>query len=100
MYTNILVPQDGSPASASILPYVTHLARNLGARMTLLTVLEPAPPSRRAAETEGQGQAEAHAALRRQAEGCRDTGTEVTPLWSRAGPPRRLCAGRGGATRT
>ncbi len=76
MYTNILVPQDGSPASASILPYVTHLARNLGARITLLTVLEPPPPSRRAAETEGP--AEAHAALRRQAERCRDAGTEVT----------------------
>jgi nucleotide-binding universal stress UspA family protein len=79
MFTSILVPQDGSPVAASILPYVTHLARNLGARMTLLTVLEPAPPSgRRSVETAGQ--AEAHATLRRLAERCRDAGTEATTL--------------------
>ncbi|HLF04757.1 MAG TPA: universal stress protein, partial [Dehalococcoidia bacterium] len=78
MYTSILVPQDGSPAAASILPYIIHLARNLGARMTLLTVLEPIPALGRPAETEGH--AEAQALVRRQAERCRDAGVEAETL--------------------
>jgi len=78
MYTSILVPQDGSPAAASILPYVTHLARNLGARIVLLTVLVPIPALGRPAETEGS--AEAQALIRRQAARCRDAGVEATTL--------------------
>ena len=39
MFDHILVPLDGSEVAASILPFVGDLAKRLGARVTLLTVL-------------------------------------------------------------
>ncbi|MBM3943815.1 MAG: universal stress protein [SAR202 cluster bacterium] len=80
MYRNILAPQDGSPVAEATLPCITHLARNLGARLTLLTVLEPPsrPAAGRRAETETQAEALAH--LRRLASRCRDAGTEAQTL--------------------
>jgi nucleotide-binding universal stress UspA family protein len=41
MYTNILVPLDGSPRAERILPYVEELAMKFGSRITLLQVIEP-----------------------------------------------------------
>lgn len=41
MYSNILVPLDGSPRAERILPYVEELATKFGARITLLQVIEP-----------------------------------------------------------
>lgn len=41
MYSNILVPLDGSPRAERILPYVEELAVKFGARITLLQVIEP-----------------------------------------------------------
>jgi len=38
VFNHLLVPIDATRASESILPYVTDLARRLGARVTLLTV--------------------------------------------------------------
>ena len=42
MYSNILVPLDGSPRAERILPYVEELAKKFGARITLMQVVEPA----------------------------------------------------------
>lgn len=42
MYSNILVPLDGSPRAERILPYVEELATKCGARITLMQVVEPA----------------------------------------------------------
>ena len=41
MYTHILVPTDGSPLSDSALEQALRLAKSLGARITVLTVIEP-----------------------------------------------------------
>jgi nucleotide-binding universal stress UspA family protein len=41
MYSNILVPLDGSPRAERILPYVQELALKFKARVTLLQVVEP-----------------------------------------------------------
>ena len=38
MYKRILVPLDGSPLAAGILPHVTGLAKSVGAEMVLLRV--------------------------------------------------------------
>ncbi len=45
MYTRILVPLDGSELAERVLPYVRILARGLQARVELLRVFEPVPPS-------------------------------------------------------
>jgi len=41
MYTHILVPTDGSPLSDHALEQALELAKGLGARITVLTVIEP-----------------------------------------------------------
>jgi len=41
MYTNILVPLDGSPRAERILPYVEELAIKFGSRITFMQVVEP-----------------------------------------------------------
>lgn len=41
MYTHLLVPTDGSPLSAHALEQALGLAAGLGARVTVLTVIEP-----------------------------------------------------------
>src|SRR5690606_42127527 len=41
MYTHILVPADGSPLSDHALEQTLELAKGLGARITVLTVIEP-----------------------------------------------------------
>ena len=41
MYTHLLVPTDGSPLSDHALDQALALARALGARVTLFTVVEP-----------------------------------------------------------
>ncbi len=43
MYRRILVPLDGSPTAAQVLPYVQTLATGLKAGVTLLRVIEPVP---------------------------------------------------------
>ena len=42
MYDRILVPLDGSEVAETVLPFVACLARGLNARVTLLTVVDPA----------------------------------------------------------
>jgi nucleotide-binding universal stress UspA family protein len=44
MFTHLLVPLDGSEMAESVLPAAVHLARVLGARITLLHVLEHNAP--------------------------------------------------------
>ena len=44
MFTHLLVPLDGSEMAESVLPAAIHLARTLGARLTLLHVLEHNAP--------------------------------------------------------
>ena len=75
MYKRILVPLDGSEVAASVLPYVTNLAKRLGAEVTLLTVMSPARRAPRAADTEVR--AEAEALVRRQAQHLRNSGVEA-----------------------
>lgn len=41
MYSNILVPLDGSARAERILPYVEELATKFGSRITLLQIVEP-----------------------------------------------------------
>ena len=41
MYTHLLVPTDGSPLSDHALGQALSLAGALGARLTVLTVIEP-----------------------------------------------------------
>ncbi len=44
MFSHLLVPLDGSEMAESVLPAAVHLARTLGARLTLLHVLEHNAP--------------------------------------------------------
>ena len=41
MFTSVLVPLDGSELAEGILPYVAQIASGVGARITLLTVVDP-----------------------------------------------------------
>ena len=41
MFTHVLVPLDGTDLAEGILPYVVGIARGAGARITLLTVVDP-----------------------------------------------------------
>ncbi|MDA0769599.1 MAG: universal stress protein [Chloroflexi bacterium] len=41
MFNKILVPLDGSEMTEGILPFVSHLAQQLGSQITLLTVINP-----------------------------------------------------------
>ena len=41
MFTQVLVPLDGTDLAEGILPYVVRIARGVGARITLLTVVDP-----------------------------------------------------------
>ena len=41
MFTHVLAPLDGSELSEGILPYVARIAGGVGARITLLTVVDP-----------------------------------------------------------
>ena len=41
MFTHVLVPLDGTDLAEGILPYVVRIARGAGARITLLTVVDP-----------------------------------------------------------
>ena len=41
MYENILVPLDGSEPAEAALPHATQLAKAVGARVTLLMVIQP-----------------------------------------------------------
>lgn len=43
MYKNVLVPLDGSKRAEAILPHVEQLARNIGAKVILMRVIEPEP---------------------------------------------------------
>src|SRR5215204_2605998 len=43
MYHHILIPTDGSPLSASAVEKGVALAKTLGAKVTVLTVVEPFP---------------------------------------------------------
>lgn len=45
MFTHFLVPLDGSHLAEAILPVTRYLAERLNARVTLLHVVEPAPPA-------------------------------------------------------
>ena len=45
MYSRILVPVDGSSLSEQVLPYVQQLGLGLSIPVTLMTVVEPSPPS-------------------------------------------------------
>jgi nucleotide-binding universal stress UspA family protein len=42
--SRIIVPLDGSPTAEQVLPYVRVLGRSTKARLTLLRIVEPAPP--------------------------------------------------------
>ncbi len=46
MFAHLLVPLDGSATAESVLPAASLLARRMDARLTLVHVLEPAPPAR------------------------------------------------------
>jgi len=46
MFTNILVPLDGSYLAEQALPAAAYLARKLGARVTLLHMIETHPPEK------------------------------------------------------
>ena len=74
MYERILVPLDGSEVAASILPFVTNLAKRLPAHLTLLTVLAP---EQRAGATETKAWAEAQALVRRQAQRLESAGIKA-----------------------
>ena len=41
MFTSVLVPLDGSELAEGILPYVAQIASGVGARITLITVVDP-----------------------------------------------------------
>ena len=41
MFTHVLVPLDGTDLAEGILPYVVRIARGVGARITLLTAVDP-----------------------------------------------------------
>ena len=41
MFTSVLVPLDGSELAEGILPYVAQIAGGVGARITLITVVDP-----------------------------------------------------------
>ena len=45
MYARILVPVDGSSLSEQVLPYVQQFGLGLSIPVTLMTVVEPSPPS-------------------------------------------------------
>ena len=46
MYRHILIPTDGSPLSASAVENAALLAKAIGAKVTVLTVVEPFPALR------------------------------------------------------
>jgi len=46
MYRHILIPTDGSPLSASAVESATLLAKAIGAKVTVLTLVEPFPALR------------------------------------------------------
>lgn len=64
MFKNILVPLDGSPLSETALPAASHLAVALGARITLVHVVEENAPSEVHGEPHLQDQSAAEAYLR------------------------------------
>ena len=43
MYKSVLVPLDGSKRAEAILPHIEYLARNTGAKVILMRVIEPEP---------------------------------------------------------
>jgi nucleotide-binding universal stress UspA family protein len=51
MYHHILIPTDGSPLSASAVEKGIALAKTLGAKVTVLTVVEPFPVLRGAPQS-------------------------------------------------
>jgi nucleotide-binding universal stress UspA family protein len=88
MYKRILVPLDGSEVAASVLPYIADLAKRLSAGVTLLTVMAPARPEPRAADTEVR--AEAEALVRRQAQHLINSGVESDTVVVSGGPVQQI----------
>jgi nucleotide-binding universal stress UspA family protein len=79
MYSNILVPLDGSEVAAAILEQVVRLARACGAKLCLLTVGCALPPSRpRAGEVPLTLTFQAEAYLKQVQEYLEAQGIEVT----------------------
>ena len=90
-YGKILVPQDGSNVGSSVLPFVASIARELQARVTVMTVLEVEQRAGRTAETEIW--AEAQAIVRRQAQKLADAGVETdAPLVVSGVPSQQIVA--------
>jgi nucleotide-binding universal stress UspA family protein len=54
MYTDILIPTDGSEVAGKAVKHGVALAKRIGAKVTVLTVLQPftrSPPTRRCSRT-------------------------------------------------
>ena len=91
-YSSMLVPQDGSDVGSSILPFVASVARSLGARVTVMTVLDPDRRPGQANETEIW--AEAQALVRRQVQQLADAGVETDAPVVVAGVPSEQIVGQ------
>lgn len=78
MFTNLLVPLDGSRLAETILPAAKSLAHHEHAGVTLLHVVEPAPPPTIHGETHLMNADDAKAYLERLAADFRAEGIDVT----------------------
>ncbi|MGE5617739.1 MAG: universal stress protein [Sphingomonadaceae bacterium] len=76
-FQKILVPLDGSRLAEAVLPVVTVLARQFGATVSLLHVLERGAPETVHGQRHLATSREAQAYLARVAEGCRREGVQV-----------------------
>lgn len=78
MFTHLLVPLDGSALAEAILPTAKFFAVQLPARVTLLHVVEPAPPSTIHGDIHLMNAAAAEEYLTRIAREFQDAGVEVS----------------------
>ena len=84
MYDTILVPLDPSQGLASSLPFAASLAKGLGARLTLLTVVFPTG--------RGQETTQAQAFLQGQLDSLVDSGVEADSVVDSGRPGRQIIA--------
>jgi nucleotide-binding universal stress UspA family protein len=77
MFTNLLVPLDGSKLAEAILPAAKSLGQRLSARVTLLHVVEPSAPATIHGDTHLHSAADAQAYLRNIVQRFQDAGVDV-----------------------
>ncbi len=94
MYQRILVPLDGSQVASAVLPYVTNLAIQLQASVTVLTVLAGPQQEPRGLDTEARS--EAQAVARREAQRLANAGVAAYTLVV-SGRPAEQIAGEAAA---